>query len=115
MPLDALCAAIPAPHPALSIEHVDPVILHALDQEPETLLALAQSVLGELALRNFAKSRDQARRLARDVAQEILDPDVPPVLPADTVCPVRELFGRSELGAHRHVPREVPCIDAGGR
>jgi hypothetical protein len=46
---DGLGAAVPARHAAVRIEHDQRVVLHAVDEEPEALLALAQRLLGDAA------------------------------------------------------------------
>ena len=49
--------------PALGVEHEDGVVLHALDQQAESLLALPQLLLGLLPLGQVAGDLDEAPRL----------------------------------------------------
>jgi hypothetical protein len=54
---------------ALRIEHVEGVVGHALDQQPEALFALAQCFLVHAPLAQVARDLGEAEQLARFVAQ----------------------------------------------
>ena len=78
---DALGSRVPARHPPLRIEHEDRAILHALNQQPEALLALAQGLLGALALGNVADHTEHEHALARlERAQHNVDRELRAVL-----------------------------------
>jgi hypothetical protein len=48
--LDPRGPLVPPGHPPLGVEHVDRVVAHALDQQPQAQLLLAQLVRDALAL-----------------------------------------------------------------
>ena len=66
--LDALGAGVPARDVAVGIEHEDRVVLHALDQQAEALLALAQLLLLRAALGEVARDLGEAAQRAVVVA-----------------------------------------------
>src|SRR6185437_6097479 len=74
---DALGPCIPGAHEPARIEHEERVIVHALDEEPEALLALAQFLLASAALGKVARDLGEALELAALVAQG-RDDDVGP-------------------------------------
>ena len=67
--LDPLGPGVPGGDVAVGVEHEDRVVPDALDQEPEALLALAQRLLGLLALRQVARDLGEADAARRRVAQ----------------------------------------------
>src|SRR5688500_5671545 len=67
--LDLLGARVPARHQALRVEHEHRIVGHALDQQPEALLALAHRLLVRPALGKVARDLREAEQLAVVVAQ----------------------------------------------
>ena len=75
--LEALRASVPARDPTLRIEHVDGVVLDALNQQAEALLTLIERFLGGLALAQVAGDLGIANELAILTADRV-DQDVRP-------------------------------------
>jgi hypothetical protein len=75
--LDALGAGVPVAYHTLGIEHVDRVIGDTLDQQAETLLAVAQLFLGVLSLGEIARDLGEPQQSAILVANGF-DHDVRP-------------------------------------
>src|SRR2546430_1982663 len=67
--LDALRAVVPAGHIAVRIEHEDGVILHAVDEQAEHLLALAQALFVFAMPRHVAGDLREADERSGVVAQ----------------------------------------------
>src|SRR5258706_1194159 len=67
--LDPHSAGVPAHHAALRIEHEDGVVLDAVDQQPEALLALAQQIFLAPAVRKIARDLGEAAQLAAVVLE----------------------------------------------
>src|SRR4029453_11368204 len=81
--LDALRAGVPAGDDAVGVEQVQRIVHHALDQQPEALLGLAQRLLVALALGEVARDLREADELATLVAQRgqhHVGPEARPVL-----------------------------------
>src|SRR5688572_30785678 len=67
--LDASRATVPARHRPVRSQHVDGVVLYALDQQTEAFLAAAQLLLLPLAPRDIARDLGEGEQLAALVAQ----------------------------------------------
>jgi hypothetical protein len=67
--LDLLGAAVPAAHHAGRVEHEHGVVDHALDQQAEALLALAQGLLVQAPLGQVARHLGEAEQAPGLVAQ----------------------------------------------
>src|SRR3974390_1741243 len=78
-----LGAAVPAHDVARGVEHVDRVILHALNQEPEALLALPQPLVRGTALGQITHDHGVADEVRVGVAQgrdHTVGPEAPAIL-----------------------------------
>ena len=67
--LDELRAAVPALDLAQRVQHVDCIVAHALDQQPEALLALAQRLLLQAPLGQVARDLAETGQAAVGIAQ----------------------------------------------
>src|SRR4029077_9324942 len=67
--LEPLGSRVPAGHDAIRIEHVDRIVHHAVNQQPEPLLALAQDFFVALTLAQVACYFREGQELSVVVAQ----------------------------------------------
>src|SRR5207249_4059719 len=64
VPLDALGPGVPAHHPPCGIEHEQRILLHALHQQPEPLLRLAQGLFRPVSPGQVARDFREAEQRA---------------------------------------------------
>ncbi len=116
--VDPLGRVVPRGHPAGGVEHEDGIVLHAIDEETEALLALAQRFLRLTTLRQVARDLAEADQLPRRVAQRGDDhvrPEARTVL-ADAPSLVFEASGvrrRPELEFGKAFGDEIARVEDG--